>query len=73
MLADVTRILADKRISIEAILQKEAAADELEVPIILLTHSVREGQMNEAIQQIEALDSICASVTRIRLEHLNAN
>ena len=73
VLADVTRILADKRISIEAILQKEAAADELEVPIILLTHSVREGQMNEAIQQIEALDSICASVTRIRLEHLNAN
>jgi homoserine dehydrogenase len=73
VLADVTRILADKRISIEAILQKEAAADEHEVPIILLTHSVREGQMNEAIQQIEALDSICASVTRIRLEHLNAN
>ncbi len=73
VLADVTRILADKQISIEAILQKEAAADELEVPIILLTHSVREGQMNEAIQQIEALDSICASVTRIRLEHLNAN
>jgi homoserine dehydrogenase len=73
VLADVTRILADKRISIEAILQKEAAAEALEVPIILLTHVVREGQMNEAIQQIEALDSICASVTRIRLEHLNAN
>jgi len=73
VLADVTRILGDKGISIEAIIQKEPAPDAAEVPIILLTHSIREGQMNEAIQQIEALTSIHGEVVRIRLEHLDAD
>ncbi len=71
VLADVTRILADKSISIEAILQKEA--DTATVPVIILTHVVKEGQMNEAIALIEALDSIEGSVTRIRVENLSAS
>lgn len=71
VLADITRILGDRGISIEAIVQKEAAAEETRVPIILLTHVVREGQMNQAIASIEALDSIEGSVTRIRLEYLS--
>ena len=71
VLADVTRILADRDISIEAILQKEPATAASHVPIILLTHRVREQRMNEAIAAIEALDSIRAAVTRIRLEHLD--
>jgi homoserine dehydrogenase len=70
VLADVTRILGDLGISIEAILQKEAAPEASEVPVIMLTHTVREGQMNEAIARIEALNSIKGNVTRIRLEHL---
>ncbi len=73
VLADVTRILGDQGISIEAIIQKEAAPEETRVPIILLTHVVREGQMNQAIAKIEALDSIEGTVTRIRLEYLSAN
>lgn len=72
VLADITRILGDRGISIEAIIQKEAAPEETLVPIILLTHVVREGQMNQAIAKIEALDSIEGSVTRIRLEYLSA-
>jgi len=71
VLADVTRILADRDISIEAILQMEPAVGASDVPIILLTHRVREQRMNEAIAAIEALDSIRAAVTRIRLEHLD--
>ena len=70
VLADVTRILGDKGISIEAILQKEA--DDAQVPVIILTHVVQEGRMNEAIAAIEALDAINGAVTRIRVEHLNA-
>jgi homoserine dehydrogenase len=73
VLADVTRILGDAGISIEAILQKEPAADAVEVPIIMLTHTVRERQMNAAIGQIESLGSIHGSVTRIRLEHLDCD
>ena len=73
VLADVTRILADRAISIEAILQKEPMPGASDVPIILLTHRVREQRMNEAIAAIEALDSLRAPVTRIRLEHLSSD
>ncbi len=70
VLADVTRILADRGISIEAILQKEPLPGASDAQIILLTYEVKERWMNEAIAAIEALDSIHAPVTRIRLEHL---
>lgn len=72
VLADVTRILGDAGISIEAILQKEPVGDT-DATIILLTHRVLEGKMNVAIKNIEALDSIAGAVTRIRLEHLDAD
>ena len=71
VLADITRILGDLGISIEAILQKEPAEGENVVPIIILTHRVVERNMNEAISRIEQLASIKGSVARIRLEHLN--
>jgi homoserine dehydrogenase len=70
VLAEVTRILGDLDISIEAILQKEPAHGETDVPVIMLTHRIRERQMNEAIRRIEALAAIKAPVTRIRLEPL---
>ncbi len=71
VLADVTRILADLGISIEAMLQKAPAAGEHEVPIIMLTHRVIEKNMNAAITRIEALSAINAKIMRIRLEQLN--
>ncbi|MCB1777756.1 MAG: ACT domain-containing protein [Candidatus Competibacteraceae bacterium] len=70
VLADITRILADRDISIEALVQKEPAPGASDVPIILLTYEVQEKWMNEAIAAIEALDAIYAPVMRIRLEHL---
>ena len=70
VLADVTRILADAGISIEAIIQKEQAPEAQHVPVIMLTHGVREGKMNEAIRRIEGLGSISGAVTRIRVEYL---
>jgi homoserine dehydrogenase len=71
VLADVTRILGEAGISIEAILQKEPQPSAVEVPIIILTHSIRERQMNDAIRRIEALDTVHGRITRIRLEHLS--
>ena len=73
VLADVTRILGDKGISIEAIIQKEPADDSAEASVIMLTHRVIEKQMNEAIQQIESLKTISGEVTRIRMESLEAS
>ncbi|MFT5708790.1 MAG: homoserine dehydrogenase [Oceanospirillaceae bacterium] len=68
VLAEVTKILGDCGINIEAIVQKESDADY--VPVILLTQRVIEQKMNTAIKAIEALDSTLGSVTRIRVELL---
>lgn len=70
VLADVTRILGDRQISIEAFIQKEPTSGVDKVDIIMLTQRVREGNMNAALAAIEALDTICSSVTRIRVETL---
>ncbi|HEY8555259.1 MAG TPA: homoserine dehydrogenase [Burkholderiales bacterium] len=73
VLADVTRILGDAGISIEAILQKEDADGDGIVPVIILTHPIVEQRMNEAIARIERLAAIRGRVIRIRLEHLHAD
>ncbi len=73
VLADVTRILAECGISIEALMQKEAPPSASVVPIVLLINRVRERRMNAAITAIEALDSIRAPVVRIRLEYLDSD
>jgi len=71
VLADVTRILADQGVSIEAMLQKDPVG-ETHATIIILTHRVIEKNMNEAISRIESLDSISGDVIRIRLEMLDS-
>jgi homoserine dehydrogenase len=70
VLADITRILADGNISIDAMVQKEPAEGEEQVNIILLTHVTVEKNINVAIARIEALDSVAGKVMRIRLEEL---
>ncbi|MBP6094901.1 MAG: homoserine dehydrogenase [Methyloversatilis sp.] len=71
VLADITRILADQGISIDAMLQKEPSEGEHQANIIILTHVTREKHVDAAIVRIEALDSTVGSVTRLRLEELN--
>lgn len=70
VLADVTRILANHAISIEAILQKEPLDGETQVPVILLTQRVSEREVNAALQEIAALPTVRAPVTRLRIETL---
>ena len=71
VLADVTRLLADFGISIEAILQKEPAPEASCVPIILLTQRTKEQNMNAALAGIEQLAAIEGRVMRIRMETLD--
>jgi len=71
VLSEVTRILGEAGISIEAIIQKRPAPGAEDVPIIILTHVVKELQMNQAIEQIEQLDSIEGGITRVRVETLD--
>jgi len=70
VLADITRILADGEISIDAMIQKEPGEDEEQVDIILLTHVTVEKNVNAALAKIEALDAVAGKVMRIRLETL---
>jgi homoserine dehydrogenase len=71
VVAAVAGILGDAGISIEAMQQQQPLEGETEVPLVMLTHRVLERQMNQAIDKIEALDAICAGVTRIRVESLS--
>ena len=74
VLAKVTGILANAGISIDAVLQREA--DEVggegstQTDVIILTHDCVESQMNTAIEQMQALSSVLAPITRIRKEEL---
>jgi len=70
VLADITRTLADSKISIEAMVQKEPGAGERQVDIVLLTNRALERNVNRAIARIEKLSSVVGAVTRIRLEPL---
>ena len=71
VLAEITSILGAKNINIEAFLQKVLKEGSEEADIILLTNVVKEGDMNDALAQIEALDVINGKVTRIRVESLS--
>ena len=71
VLADITRILAEQKISIEAILQKEPEDNNGIVPVIMLTQKVVEKNMDLAIKDIEALKTVKDSVMRIRMESLD--
>ena len=73
VLADITRILADQSISIDAMVQKEPSEGEEQVDIIMLTHLTVEKNINVAIKRIESLPVISGKVTRIRLEELGRN
>jgi homoserine dehydrogenase len=71
VLADITRILADREISIDAMVQKEPHEGEDQVDIIMLTHLTVEKHVDAAIGRIEKLPVVVGRVTRIRLEELN--
>lgn len=70
VLADITRILSEQGISIEAMLQKQPEHHNGTVPVIMLTQEVQEKNMDAAIEQIEALTTVKDSVMRIRMESL---
>ena len=70
VLADITRILADAAISIDALLQKESEqiADNGETDVVIITHDTLERNVNAAIARIEALPTVVSNVTKLRIE-----
>jgi len=70
VLADITRLLADSRISIEAMVQKEPGEKQGEVDIVMLTHRALERDVNQAMRKIEQLKTVLGRIVRIREEAL---
>ena len=70
VLADVTRLLADNGISIDAMIQREPEEGEEQTDIIMLTHQTRERHIDQAIAGIEALPAVKGQIVRLRLEEL---
>jgi len=71
VLARITGILAERGISIDALLQRESAEGEAHTDVIILTHDTVEGEMNKAITQMQALPTVLAPIVRIRKEELS--
>lgn len=71
VLADVTRILANQNISIEAMIQRQAEDESGQADIVLLTHRCIEGDFNAAMVEIEALDAVVEPMVRVRVEDLS--
>ena len=71
--ARVATILSERKISIEAAIQKEQAihteSQNAWVPIIILTQRVREGVMNQALEAVQQLPEVVGEITRLRVEH----
>jgi homoserine dehydrogenase len=70
VLADITRILSDNNVSIDALVQRDV--DQGLVPIVMMTHVVLEGDMSAALAKIGALDAVDSDIMRIRVEMLDA-
>jgi len=71
VLANITKILADQDISIDALLQKEALAGQSQTDLIILTHTTQEKRMLSAIEQMTKLPTVLGGVIKIRLEELS--
>ena len=72
VLADIARILAERRISIEAVRQNEPAPQQ-EVDIVLLTHSARHGAVLDSAAAIEKLEAVVHPVVVMMMEGRGEN
>lgn len=73
VMADITRIMGESDISIEAILQKEPEAGVAQATIIMLTQKIREAKMDQAVEKIRKLATVHGTIHRIRVESLGAD
>lgn len=71
VLADITRILAAHGVSIDALLQKEAAEGESQTDLVILTHETKEKNMTAALMEMQDLKTVIGEIVKIRLENLS--
>ena len=71
VLAEITRILAAHGVSIDALLQKEAAEGESQTDLVILTHETIEKNLMAALSEIQDLKTVMGEIVKIRLENLS--
>ena len=67
VIADVAAILRDQGVSLESLLQRGRSPGE-SVPVVLVTHEVREHAMRSAAEAIGALPAVLEAPALIRIE-----
>ena len=73
VLAEIATVLGRAGISIEAVVQPEPPRGAQFAKLVMLTHTVREGQMRDALLQVANLDVVNGEVVRLRVEHLEGD
>ena len=71
VMSAIASIFSAAGISIEALIQKPPEAGQTQVPVIILTDTVREADLRAAVTSLKALPAIAGGITRIRVENLD--
>lgn len=71
VMADISRVMGERHISLEGILQKEPKGPASTVPLVLITHRVLGATMRDAVNVLEQLPTVTGPVTNIRIETLD--
>lgn len=71
VLAEITELLGDKGISIEAFLQKPSPEDTQTATAVVLTKLTREGDFKAVLEEIKALPSVLREPVYFRVESLS--
>ena len=70
VIADVTSVLRDEKVSMESMLQRQRAPGAA-VPVVITTHATNEAAMRCVLQRIDRLDTVVESLRMIRIETLD--
>jgi homoserine dehydrogenase len=70
VLEKIAHILAQEKISIASVLQKERDLEGGSVPLVIVTHEAREEDMQRARRAMDALEVVEGAVRLIRMEEL---
>ncbi|MBT6140438.1 MAG: homoserine dehydrogenase [Nitrosomonadales bacterium] len=70
LLAKITNIFANHKISIDALVHKEVQEDNQDPDIFLVSSKVQEHQINKVIKEIEALPENKDKIIKLRIEEL---
>ncbi|AGB41523.1 homoserine dehydrogenase [Halobacteroides halobius DSM 5150] len=67
VLGKITGLLGEYGVSLESVIQKGRSANQA-VPLVLVTHKVKEGNLVSALDEIKALDGVKEIANLIRVE-----